>query len=81
MRIGQRVMLIAPLESLGFHTPPIGSVGEISGLDDGDYLVMFDDWLDPVLGVELAELCPRRSIVPIDEAKEDHSQLATIDAD
>jgi hypothetical protein len=65
MNVGQPVMTIATWdEEAWMPPPPIGSVGTISGpLDEGDYLVLFDDYPCPV--GEPDWYTPKWAIVPI----------------
>ena len=72
MNIGQRVMLIAPVDAWTIETPPIGSVGEITDTmdDDGDYFVLFPEHPCPV---GEPDWCVHRSgLIPIDDGEYAH---------
>lgn len=50
MKVGQRVMLIGPVDVWNTPSPPIGAIGEITEpMDqDGDYFVLFPEYPCPV---------------------------------
>ena len=74
MHVGQKVMLIAPLdrdESWGKHeNPPVGSIGVITvGIYEyGEYEVFFDGYPHPAINGP-AWIVHKNWIVPIDDCK------------
>lgn len=74
MRLGQPVMLIANHGLIDRGPPPIGAVGEITGLmdDDGDYFVLFAE--HPCSIGEPDWFVPAPYLIPIEAVKDDEPQ-------
>lgn len=68
MKVGQKVMLIAPWPS-DLKLPPLGALGEITEpMDsDGDYFVLFPDWPCPY--GEADWYAPHWALIPIDDGE------------
>jgi hypothetical protein len=71
MRVGQRVMLIAPLDT-DYIKPPVGSIGVITvGIDEfQEYEVSFDGFPHPAIN-DPDWIVHKNWIIPIDDDKKE----------
>lgn len=70
MNLGQKVMMIAVYDyGAAFVPPPIGAMGEVTGMldEEGDYLVLFSGFPCPA-GSEPDWFAPQWALIPIDES-------------
>lgn len=77
MNLGQKVMMIAVYDyGAAVVPPPIGAVGEVTGLldEDGDYLVLFPGFPCPA-GAEPDWFAPQWALIPIGESPDDQAGL------
>lgn len=78
MNVGQRVMLIGPVDAWTMKRPPIGAIGEITEpMDwDGDYFVLFPEHPCPV---GEPSWCVHRSVlIPLDDGEPVESETDSL---